>query len=204
MQKKTQRKIKRIIDIFVSLIALIIITIPAIFICIIIKLTSRGPIFFVQKRVRQEGEIFGIIKFRSMVENAEELKKKLIHKNEISGPLFKISYDPRVTPFGNFMRKYSLDEIPQFFNVIKGDMSLVGPRPPTLNEYNLYTEYQKMRLSVPVGITGLWQISGRSQIKSFEEVVKLDLEYIENFSIWLDIKILFLTIPSVLTSRGAC
>ena len=169
----------------------------------IIKLDSKGPILYSQPRVGKNGRIFKCYKFRSMVTNADELKQKLASKNEMQGLMFKMENDPRITKVGKFIRKTSLDELPQFINVLKGDMSLVGTRPPTVDEYEKYTSNQKARVSMTTGLTGLWQISGRSDIKSFDDVVKLDMEYIDNWSIWLDIKIILMTIFVVLKGSGA-
>lgn len=169
----------------------------------IIKLDSKGPILYSQPRVGKNGRIFKCYKFRSMVTNADELKQKLASKNEMQGLMFKMENDPRITKVGKFIRKTSLDELPQFINVLKGDMSLVGTRPPTVDEYEKYTSQQKARVSMTTGLTGLWQISGRSDIKSFDDVVKLDMEYIDNWSIWLDVKIILMTVLVVIKGSGA-
>ena len=151
----------------------------------------------------KNGRIFSIYKFRSMYLDAEERKKELEQLNEMKGLMFKVENDPRITKVGNFIRKTSLDELPQFFNVLKGDMSLVGTRPPTIDEYEKYNLYYKRRLSMTPGLTGLWQVSGRSQITDFDNVVKYDLEYIDNWSLSLDIKIIMKTIAVVLLRRGS-
>lgn len=169
----------------------------------IIKIDSKGPILYSQPRVGKNGRIFKCYKFRSMVTNADELKQKLASKNEMQGLMFKMENDPRITKVGKFIRKTSLDELPQFINVLKGDMSLVGTRPPTVDEYEKYTSQQKARVSMTTGLTGLWQISGRSDIKSFDDVVKLDMEYIDNWSIWLDVKIILMTVLVVIKGSGA-
>jgi exopolysaccharide biosynthesis polyprenyl glycosylphosphotransferase len=169
----------------------------------IIKLDSKGPILFSQNRVGRNGRIFKCYKFRSMRADAEVLKKKLISQNEMQGLMFKMENDPRITKVGRFIRKTSLDELPQFINVLKGDMSLVGTRPPTVDEYEKYEPKHKARVSMMPGLTGLWQVSGRSNIKDFDEVVKLDMEYIDNASFWFDIKIILLTIKTVIFGRGA-
>ncbi len=169
----------------------------------IIKLDSKGPILYSQPRVGKNGRLFKCYKFRSMVTNADALKQKLASQNEMQGLMFKMENDPRITKVGKFIRKTSLDELPQFINVLKGDMSLVGTRPPTVDEYEKYTSNQKARVSMTTGLTGLWQISGRSDIKSFDDVVKLDMEYIDNWSIWLDIKIILMTVWVVVMGRGA-
>ena len=169
----------------------------------IIKIDSKGPILFSQNRVGRNGRIFKCYKFRSMRADAEVLKKKLMSQNEMQGLMFKIENDPRITKVGRFIRKTSLDELPQFINVLKGDMSLVGTRPPTVDEYEKYEPKHKARVSMMPGLTGLWQVSGRSDIKDFDEVVKLDMEYIDNASFWFDIKIILLTIKTVIFGRGA-
>ena len=195
--------IKRVFDFISSTVGLIFL-IPLVFIpvAILIKLDSKGPVFFGQERVGMNGRRFKMYKFRSMVINAEELKKSLEAQNEKDGPIFKMANDPRVTRVGRFIRKTSIDELPQLFNVWTGKMSLVGPRPPLPDEVEKYTWNQRRRLSVKPGITGLWQVSGRSEL-SFEEWVKLDLSYIDNWSIWYDLKILLKTIKVVLSRQGA-
>ena len=169
----------------------------------IIKLDSKGPILFSQNRVGRNGRIFKCYKFRSMRQDAEELKKTLMAQNEMNGLMFKMENDPRITKVGRFIRKTSLDELPQFINVLKGDMSLVGTRPPTVDEYEQYEPKHRARVSMMPGLTGLWQVSGRSNIRDFDEVVKLDMEYIDNSSFWMDVKIILLTIKVVLFGRGA-
>jgi len=169
----------------------------------VIKLDSKGPVIFSQNRVGRNGRIFKCYKFRSMRQDAEELKKALLSQNEMNGLMFKIDNDPRVTRVGKFLRKTSIDELPQFINVLKGDMSLVGTRPPTVDEYEKYQPEHKARVSMMPGLTGLWQVSGRSDIKNFDEVVKLDMQYIDNSSFWLDVKIILLTIKVVLFGKGA-
>jgi len=167
-----------------------------------IKIFSRGPILFKQKRLGLNGRKFTMYKFRTMVPQAEKLKEGLARYNEMDGPVFKIGDDPRITRIGRFLRRTSLDELPQIINVLKGDMSLVGPRPPLANEVEQYDPWQRRRLAFKPGITCLWQISGRNNV-NFEKWMKLDLEYIDNWSLWLDAKILAKTIPAVLTGRGA-
>ena len=169
----------------------------------IIKLDSPGPVFFAQKRVGRNGRIFKMYKFRSMYIDAEERKKELMAQNEMNGLMFKMEDDPRITKVGKFLRKTSLDEFPQFINILKGDMSLVGTRPPTLDEFEQYKTYHKKRLSFRPGLTGMWQVSGRSDITDFEEIVRLDVEYINNWSVSLDIKILIKTVLAVFTESGA-
>lgn len=195
--------VKRIMDICGALIGLIICGIALIFVGPIIKITSPGPLFFSQTRIGINGRRFKMYKLRSMYADAEKRKKELMAKNEMSGLMFKMENDPRITPIGKFIRKTSIDELPQFFNVLMGDMSLVGTRPPTEDEYLQYKNYHMRRLSIKPGITGMWQVSGRSDIKDFEEVVRLDLEYIDNWSILLDIRILFQTVWMVIFGRGA-
>lgn len=195
--------IKRAIDIVGSIIGLFITAVLTPFIALAIKLESRGPVFFKQERVGKNGRRFILYKFRSMYADADSKKQELMDQNEMDGLMFKMKDDPRVTKVGKFIRKTSLDELPQFYNVFKGDMSLVGTRPPTVDEFEKYDVYYRRRLSITPGLTGMWQVSGRSDIDDFDEVVKLDLEYIENWSLGLDIKILFQTIFVVLFRRGA-
>ena len=169
----------------------------------IIYIQSPGPIFFSQERVGKNGRKFRIYKFRSMYPDAEKRKKELMEKNKMQGFMFKMDNDPRVTPIGKFIRKTSLDEFPQFFNILKGDMSLVGTRPPTVDEYEQYERHHKVRLAAKPGLTGLWQVSGRSDIVDFEEVVALDKKYIEEWNIGLDLKILCQTVKVVVTGKGS-
>ncbi len=194
---------KRAIDFFGSL-ALILALLPAfLIVSVMILLEGKGPVLFKQERIGLNGRKFTLFKFRSMVPGADAMKAALMEKNEMSGPAFKMTNDPRVTPLGGWLRKTSLDELPQLFNVLTGNMSLVGPRPPLASEVNLYSPDQRRRLSVKPGITGLWQVLGRNEISDFQDWVKLDLEYIDRWTLWLDIEILFKTIPAVLASRGA-
>ena len=168
------------------------------------KFTSPGPVFFRQQRSGLNGSPFTLYKFRTMVTNAEQFKHELEAMNEMTGPVFKVTNDPRVTPMGKFLRKYSLDELPQLFNVLRTEMSLVGPRPLPVDEVKRFQDLaHRRRLSVKPGLTCLWQISGRNQITDFKEWVRLDLEYIDNWSLWLDFKILIRTIPAVLIGTGA-
>ena len=172
---------------------------------IAIKIDSKGPVIFKQTRVGLNGRHFKMYKFRSMIQDAEAKKKELMAKNKVaSGLMFKMDDDPRITKVGKFIRKTSIDELPQFFNVLFGTMSLVGTRPPTVDEVSKYDTRHWRRLSVKPGITGMWQTSGRSEITDFEEVVALDKEYIDNWSMWLDIKILFKTVIQVFMRKGAC
>lgn len=194
---------KRIGDILGAIIGLVLCGIIWLFVAPAIKLDSPGPVIFSQIRIGKNGRRFKFYKFRSMYIDAEERKKELMEKNEVNGLMFKINDDPRITKVGKFIRKTSLDEFPQFWNVLIGDMSLVGTRPPTEEEFEHYNEHYRRRLSMTPGITGLWQVSGRSDIKDFDEVVKLDLEYIDNWSIGLDIKILLETIGAIFRRKGA-
>ncbi len=194
--------LKRSIDIIGSLVGLIICGLVSIFLVPLIK-RDGGPAIFIQDRIGRNGRVFKFYKFRSMRVDAEEIKKDLMSQNQMQGGMFKIENDPRITKIGHFIRKTSLDELPQFWNVLKGDMSLVGTRPPTLDEYMTYTPEQKRRLSFKPGITGLWQISGRSEIKNFDDVVKLDVAYIDGWTIWKDIEILLKTIKVVVMRDGA-
>lgn len=193
---------KRLLDIVLSGIGLIFLLPFFAVLGVLIKLDSKGPVFFKQKRIGKNGIPFTMYKFRSMVVNAEDLKKELLKQNEMDGPVFKMKEDPRITRLGRFIRKYSIDELPQLFNVFLGHMSLIGPRPPLPEEVEQYTDYQWRRLDVRPGISGLWQVSGRNDV-SFEEWVSLDIYYIENWSMKLDIKILIQTIPVVLLGKGA-
>ncbi|AMC94026.1 hypothetical protein AOC36_08510 [Erysipelothrix larvae] len=195
--------IKRGIDIVGGLVGSTITLLVAIILGPIIKLESPGPIFFKQKRVGLNGRYFYIYKFRSMGVNAEQQKKELLKDNEVEGHMFKMTNDPRVTRVGKFIRATSIDELPQFFNVVKGEMSLVGTRPPTVDEFKHYSSHHKRRLSMKPGITGMWQVSGRSNITDFEEVVRLDTEYIDNFTLILDFKILFKTVIVVFAKIGS-
>ncbi len=195
--------IKRLLDILGSIVGLIVTGIATIFVAPAIKLESKGPVFFHQTRVGKNGRPFEMYKFRSMYEDAEDRKQDLMDQNEMQGNMFKITDDPRITRVGKFIRRTSIDELPQFWNVFKGDMSLVGTRPPTLEEYEQYEGWQKRRISFKPGITGLWQISGRSNIRDFNKVVRMDLEYIDNWSLSLDVKILLKTVVAVFKGVGA-
>lgn len=199
----SQMILKRIIDFAGGIIGSII-SIPIILIIAVpLLIESPGPLIFKQPRVGKNGRIFNIYKLRSMYADAEERKKSLMQQNKMDGCMFKMDNDPRITKVGKFIRKTSIDELPQFWNVLKGDMSLVGTRPPTIDEFEQYESHHKRRLSLRPGITGLWQVSGRSDIQDFEEVVKLDCEYIDNWSVLLDMEILFKTVGVVLTHKGA-
>jgi exopolysaccharide biosynthesis polyprenyl glycosylphosphotransferase len=195
--------IKRFIDMVLSLCLIIALLPLFLMAAILIKLTSPGPVFFVQKRLGVYKRTFGVYKFRTMVPDAEKKQAELENLNEVQGAAFKIKNDPRVTPFGRILRKTSIDELPQLFNVLLGDMSLVGPRPLPIRDYEGFDQdWHRRRFSVRPGITCLWQISGRSGI-SFDRWMELDMYYIDNWSLWLDFKILLGTIPAVLKGRGA-
>lgn len=194
--------LKRGIDILGSIIGIIITLIVSVVVAPLIKIESKGPIFFKQKRVGRNGRYFNIYKFRSMYIDAEERKKELMDQNEMNGLMFKMSNDPRITKVGKFIRKTSIDELPQFFNVLKGDMSLVGTRPPTAAEFKQYKGHHRRRLSMKPGITGMWQAYGRNSVSDFEKIVQMDLDYIDNWSILLDIKIMFRTVYTILFEGG--
>ena len=196
--------IKRFIDICGGLVGSLITVLMTPFVALAIKLESRGPIFFAQTRIGKNGRRFKIYKFRSMYIDAEERKKELAEQNEMSdGLMFKMENDPRITKVGRFIRKTSIDEFPQFFNILKGDMSLVGTRPPTEDEFEQYSNYYRRRMSITPGLTGMWQVKGRGKVVDFEDVVKLDLEYIDHWSLTLDFKIMCQTVGVVLFGRGA-
>lgn len=198
-----RRMIKRLIDIVGSLVGLLITAVLFPFVAAAIKIDSQGPVFFAQTRIGKNGRRFKIYKFRSMYMDAEERKKELEALNEVQGLMFKMENDPRITKVGRFIRKTSIDELPQFYNILIGDMSLVGTRPPTEDEFERYTPYYRRRLCMTPGLTGLWQVSGRSDVQNFDDVVKYDLHYIDYWSLSLDFKILIQTIGVVLFGRGA-
>jgi len=197
---------KRILDIVLSTALLVMLAPVLLLTAILIKLTSQGPVLFVQKRIGLNKRTFNIFKFRTMVVDAETKLVELERFNEMSGPVFKMKHDPRITPIGKFLRKTSIDELPQLFNVLKGDMSLVGPRPLQLRDYELLTrggpDWQRCRFSVRPGITCLWQVNGRSSLP-FEKWMELDLQYVRKWSLWMDLRILVKTIPAVLRGSGA-
>lgn len=196
------QRTKRFLDILLSSIGIVCLLPLFIIVAFLIKAEDRkSSIFFKQVRVGKNGNLFTMLKFRSMVNNAEVLLEELIHRNEVQGAMFKMKHDPRITKIGRFIRKTSIDELPQLFNVLKGEMSLVGPRPPLLREVELYSDYHKQRLCVIPGCTGLWQATVRNSV-GFEEMVKLDLKYIQKKSIKYDLKIILMTIRSLLTSRA--
>jgi exopolysaccharide biosynthesis polyprenyl glycosylphosphotransferase len=195
---------KQAIDVFGALAFLLALSPAFILISILIRLTSPGPILFRQRRSGLNGKPFTMLKFRSMVTDAEQLKEELRVLNEMDGPVFKLTNDPRVTSVGRFIRRWSIDEWPQMINVLLGDMSLVGPRPLPVDEVRRFDDVaHRRRLSVKPGLTCLWQVNGRNEVKNFKDWVRLDLEYIDNWSIWLDVKILVRTIPVVLLGTGA-
>lgn len=195
--------LKRCMDIVGGVVGLIL-SAPIILITAIpLKLESPGPLFFKQKRVGRNGRVFSIYKLRSMYRDAENRKQELMNRNKMQGLMFKVDDDPRITKVGRFIRRTSIDELPQFWNVLKGDMSLVGTRPPTMDEFVQYESHHKRRLSMKPGLTGLWQVSGRSNVQDFEEVVRLDVTYIDNWSLNLDVKILLKTVRVVLQHIGA-
>lgn len=193
---------KRCLDVIGAVCALALLAPVIAVLAVIVRLTSRGPVFYRSTRIGRGGQPFTFYKLRSMVKDADLKRQHLTHLNEADGPVFKIARDPRITPIGRFMRSTSLDEVPQFWNVLKGDMSLVGPRPPIPEEVAQYEPWQLRRLDMRPGLTCLWQISGRSRI-GFQEWMRLDLEYIRHRSLLLDLKILLRTIPAVLSREGA-
>jgi lipopolysaccharide/colanic/teichoic acid biosynthesis glycosyltransferase len=197
-----QRNTKRGMDVVGSAFLLLILSPLLLVIAILVKLSSRGPIFYRWYVAGEGGHPFMSYKFRSMYANADQVKAQLAHLNEMRGPAFKITGDPRITPLGRWIRRYSLDELPQLYSVLKGDMALVGPRPPLVNEYELFTLYQRQKMSVRPGLTCLWQVNGRNRINDYDDWVHLDLEYIRTWSLWLDIRILVKTVREVLRGTG--
>lgn len=195
---------KHFFDIFCSFFAILAFSIPILIVAILVKMTSKGPVIYVSTRIGKNGKKFRFYKFRSMCQDAEQKLGALLKQNEVEGGVtFKMKDDPRITKFGHFIRRTSLDELPQLFNILKGDMSIVGPRPCTEREYNLYTEHDKLRLLVPQGLTGEWQAKGRSNT-SFEEMIDMDLDYIQNKrSFFYDIHLILLTVVSVFRHEGA-
>jgi exopolysaccharide biosynthesis polyprenyl glycosylphosphotransferase len=195
--------LKRMIDIVISFVLLVLLAPLFLVVAALLKITSPGPIFFWQERVGLNKRKFTIYKFRTMIPNAERIQEELLYLNEMNGPVFKIKHDPRVTSIGRILRKTSIDELPQLFNVLKGDMSLVGPRAMSVRDYQQFSQdWQRRRFSVPPGITCLWQVNGRNLIP-FEQWMELDMQYIDKWSLWLDLKILARTIPAVLRGSGA-
>ena len=203
MATSRQLFIARSMDIAGGLAGLLATSIAFVIFAPIIYFQSPGPIFFKQERVGRNGRKFQIYKFRTMYMDAEERKKELMSQNKMDGLMFKMDHDPRVTPIGSFLRRTSIDELPQSINILKGEMSLVGTRPPTVDEYEKYQLHHKKRLAAKPGLTGMWQVSGRSNITDFEEVVRLDTEYIKNWSLGLNLKIIWKTFGVVLKRAGA-
>lgn len=199
----TYEFIKRLADIVLSLLGIIFLSPVFIIVAIAIKLDSKGPVLFIQDRCGKDGKVFKFYKFRSMVVDAEEQLSKLKDKNEMSGPVFKIKDDPRITKVGKFIRKTSIDELPQLFNVLMGDMSLVGPRPPIVREVKQYTPYQRQRLLVKPGLTCYWQVMGRNNI-DFNEWVELDIKYIRERNLWIDFKLICKTFFVLFGDENAC
>lgn len=202
-RKPIQWKIKRLFDCIASITGLIIISPIIAFIAIAIKLDSKGTVFFKQKRVGLYGNEFYMYKFRSMKQDAEEKAHLIMDLNETNDKMFKMVKDPRITRIGKLIRKYSLDELPQLFNVIKGEMSLVGPRPPLMSEVEKYYKWHYLRFATIPGLTGMWQVNGRAEIKNFNKVVELDYNYIENWNLKLDFYLLLKTFPVVIMAKGA-
>jgi lipopolysaccharide/colanic/teichoic acid biosynthesis glycosyltransferase len=196
------RQMKRAMDLVLVFLLLLPASVLMAIVAVAIKLDSRGPVIYASERIGRGGEPFTMFKFRSMVVGAEDGKDDLLHLNEVEGPVFKVRDDPRVTRVGRHIRRLSLDELPQLFNVLMGDMSLVGPRPPLASEVADYQPWQMQRLTVTGGLTGLWQISGRSDL-DFDDLCRLDIEYIETWSLLLDVQILLKTIPAAVSARGA-
>jgi lipopolysaccharide/colanic/teichoic acid biosynthesis glycosyltransferase len=193
---------KRAFDFVASLFLLVLLSPVFLALALLVKFSSPGPILYCWRVVGKGGHPFVSYKFRSMVANADELKAELEAQNEMKGPVFKLTHDPRITSVGMWMRRYSLDELPQLYSVFKGDMSLVGPRPPLVTEYSRFSDYQKQKLAVKPGITCLWQVRGRNQVRDFDEWVTLDLDYIRNWSLTLDFKILLMTVREVFAGSG--
>ena len=193
---------KRAIDVTLSGILLTLLAPLLAILAVIVKATSAGPVFYPWRVVGKNGRPFVGYKFRSMVDGADKMKAELEIHNEMQGPAFKITNDPRITPGGRWLRRYSLEELPQLYSVLTGDMSLVGPRPPLVTEYARFTEWQNQRLAVVPGMTCLWQVSGRNTVQDFNEWVRLDLEYISRWSLWLDLQILWRTVGVVFQGSG--
>jgi exopolysaccharide biosynthesis polyprenyl glycosylphosphotransferase len=197
-----QSTVKRLIDVVASALILVLLLPILALVAVAIKLDSRGPVIFRQTRTGKGGREFAFLKFRTMVRDAEALKMALVSQNEADGPIFKIRSDPRLTRVGRILRRTSIDELPQIWNVLRGEMSLVGPRPPVPSEVAKYEAWQQDRLLVPGGISGLWQVSGRSEL-TFNQMVLLDLHYIEHWTLGLDFRILMRTVSAVVSRRGA-
>jgi len=194
--------VKRALDLLLSACLLMLFLPVFLVLAVLVKLTSPGPLFYKWRVVGKDGRCFNGYKFRSMCANADDLKAQLEHLNEMDGPVFKLTNDPRITGLGAWMRRYSLDELPQLYSVLKGDMSLVGPRPPLFAEYESFTKYQKQKVAVTPGITCLWQVNGRNDVRSFDEWLKMDLEYIREWNLFLDFRILCKTFVAVLAGTG--
>ena len=199
---RVRRAIKRVMDVIASSLLLLLLSPLFLVLALLVKRSSPGPIFYRWYVAGQGGDPFMSYKFRSMYANADEVKSQLAHLNEMRGPAFKITGDPRITPLGRWIRKYSLDELPQLYSVLKGDMSLVGPRPPLVNEYEIFTPRQKQKMLVKPGLTCLWQVNGRNRINDYDDWVRLDLEYIRTWSLWLDVRILLKTVAAVVDGSG--
>jgi lipopolysaccharide/colanic/teichoic acid biosynthesis glycosyltransferase len=199
---RIQRAIKRAMDVIASSVLLVVLFPLFLALALLVKRSSPGPIFYRWYVAGEGGRPFMSYKFRSMYANADEVKAQLAHLNEMRGPAFKITGDPRITPLGRWIRKYSLDELPQLYSVLKGDMSLVGPRPPLVNEYEIFTPRQKQKMLVKPGLTCLWQVNGRNRISDYDDWVRLDLEYIRTWSLWLDVRILMKTVAAVVHGSG--
>jgi exopolysaccharide biosynthesis polyprenyl glycosylphosphotransferase len=197
-----QTAVKRLMDIVASALAVVVLTPLLLAVALLVALTSRGPVFYVQERVGRGGTPFRMLKFRSMYRDAHARRDEHAEQNMHQGPIFKIRDDPRITPVGRAMRRLSIDELPQFFNVLMGSMSLVGPRPALPEEFLDYTERERQRLLVKPGVTCIWQVSGRSDV-DFDTWIDMDLEYIEDWSLRMDLKLLAKTVPAVITGRGA-
>jgi lipopolysaccharide/colanic/teichoic acid biosynthesis glycosyltransferase len=194
--------VKRVVDVAVSASLLVALSPLLLALAALVKLSSRGPVFYRWQVVGRAGLPFVSYKFRSMVANADALKPQLIRRNEMTGPVFKLTHDPRITPLGAWMRRYSLDELPQLYSVLVGDMSLVGPRPPLETEFIQFTNFQKQKLAVRPGITCLWQVSGRNRVRDFDDWVRMDLDYIRTWSLTLDFRILVHTVAEVFRGSG--
>jgi lipopolysaccharide/colanic/teichoic acid biosynthesis glycosyltransferase len=195
--KPVQWQLKRLIDVVCSLMGIVALSPLLLIVALAIRLESKGPIIYKQRRVGYKGRLFNMYKFRSMREDADTMLEQLLAKNETNSGMFKLFNDPRVTKVGKFIRKYSIDELPQLFNVIKGDMSLVGPRPPIDRELKYYEDWHYLRFTTLPGLTGVWQVSGRSRIKEFDTVIKMDFHYIKEWNVLLDLKLILKTFPVV-------
>lgn len=200
---RVQQAVKRSLDVVLSAAGLVVLIPLFVVVAVVVKLTSRGPVLYEWKALGYRARPFIAYKFRTMVVGADARKAEYEAENEMTGPVFKLRHDPRVTPLGRWLRKFSIDELPQLWSVLKGDMSLVGPRPPLPEEFAQYEEWQCGKLAVKPGITCYWQVSGRSEISDFTTWARLDLRYIREWNLWLDFRLLLRTIPAVLSGRGA-